>query len=104
MADPALVTYLRYENPDSGETVELNRAISGAEFAGTFEAASARFQLAALVAEYAEVLRHSYWAKGSSLADVLAQARRVATLLIDDPDVVEFLHLVERASTLSADE
>ncbi|MBN1180587.1 MAG: von Willebrand factor type A domain-containing protein [Anaerolineae bacterium] len=104
MADPALVIYLRYENPDSGETVELNRAISGAEFAGTFEAASARFQLAALVAEYAEVLRHSYWAKGSSLADVLAQARRVATLLIDDPDVVEFLHLVERASTLSAEE
>ena len=43
--NPAVVTYLRYENPDSGETVELNRAISSAEFAGTFEAWTSRLFL-----------------------------------------------------------
>jgi Ca-activated chloride channel family protein len=100
--DPAMIVYVRYENPDSGETVEINRSTSWAEFAGAFEEASLRFQLTAVVAEYAEVLRHSYWAKESSLDAVLAQARRVAGYLPDDSDVAEFLGLVERASTLAA--
>ena len=98
--DPALVVYVRYENPDSGETVEINRATHWAEFARAFEEASPRFQLTAVVAEYAEVLRHSYWAKESSLDAVLAQARRVAGYLPDEGDVAEFLGLVERASYL----
>ena len=100
--DPALVVYVRYENPDSGETLEINRSTHWAEFAGSFEEASLRFQLTAVVAEYAEVLRHSYWAKESSLDAVLAQARRVAGYLPDDDDVAEFLGLVERASALAA--
>jgi Ca-activated chloride channel family protein len=99
--DVAMTVYVRYENPDTGETVEINRPVSWAEFAGAFEDASVRFQLAAVVTEYAEVLRHSYWAKDSSLDDVLMQARRVAAYLPDDEDVVEFLQLVERASALS---
>jgi Ca-activated chloride channel family protein len=97
--DPALTVYVRYEDPDSGEVVEISRATSWAEFAGAFEAASARFQLAAVVAEYAEVLRHSYWAKESSLEAVLAQARRVAALLPDDEDVAEFVQLIEWAES-----
>jgi Ca-activated chloride channel family protein len=97
-SDPALTVYVRYEHPDSGEVVEISRATSWAEFAGAFEAATARFQLAAVVAEYAEVLRQSYWAQESSLEAVLAQARRVAELLPGDEDVAEFLQLVEQAS------
>jgi Ca-activated chloride channel family protein len=103
-ADPALTAYVRYENPDTRETVEINRSVSWGEFAGTFEAASPRFQLTAVVAEYAEVLRHSYWAKESSLQAVLAQARRVAGYFSGDEDVAEFLELVERASTLNDEE
>jgi Ca-activated chloride channel family protein len=99
--DPAITVYVRYENPDTGETLEQNRSISWGEFAGTFEEAPPRFQLAAIVTEYAEVLRHSYWAKESSLDDVLAQARRVAEYFPEDEDVAEFLQLVERATTLS---
>jgi Ca-activated chloride channel family protein len=99
--DPAITVYVRYENPDTGETLEQNRSISWGEFAGTFEEAPPRFQLAAVVTEYAEVLRHSYWAKESSLDDVLAQARRVAEYFPEDEDVAEFLQLVERATTLS---
>jgi Ca-activated chloride channel family protein len=99
--DPAITVYVRYENPDTGETFEQNRSISWGEFAGAFEEAPPHFQLAAIVTEYAEVLRHSYWAKESSLDDVLTQARRVAEYFPEDEDVVEFLQLVERATTLS---
>jgi Ca-activated chloride channel family protein len=99
--DPAITVYVRYENPDTGETFEQNRSISWGEFAGTFEEAPPRFQLAAVVTEYAEVLRHSYWAKDSSLDDVLAQAHCVAEYFPEDEDVAEFVQLVERATTLS---
>jgi Ca-activated chloride channel family protein len=99
--DPAITAYVRYENPDTGETFEQNRSISWGEFARSFEEASPHFQLAAVVAEYAEVLRHSYWAKDSSLEDVLVQARRVAAYFPEDEDVIEFLQLVEKAVMLS---
>ena len=61
-----------------------------------FEDASARFQLAAVVAEYAEILRESYWAQDGNLEDVVAQARRVQGLLPRGSDVAEFADLTQR--------
>jgi len=101
MTEPAMTVYLRYEEPDTGEVVELSRAIAWADFAPAFQEASIRFQLDAVVAEYAEILRESYWAKGSSLEDVLLQARRIAEYLPHDPDVAEFVRLVEQATQLA---
>jgi Ca-activated chloride channel family protein len=99
--DPAMTVYVRYENPDTGETIEINRSIARAEFAPSFEEASPHFQMTAVVAEYAEVLRHSYWARESSLDGVLAQAERVAAHFPEDQEVAEFLELVGRATWLS---
>ena len=98
--EPAMTVYVRYEDPETGEVIETNRAIARADFAPAFKDASIRFQLAAVVAEYAEVLRESYWARGSSLADVAWEARRIAEYLPHDADVAEFVSLVERASDL----
>ena len=55
---------------------------------------SPRFQLSDVVAEYAEILRGSYWALEGNLGDVAAHASRVQRLLNNDPDVVEFADLV----------
>jgi Ca-activated chloride channel family protein len=99
-SDAALTVYVRYQDPDTGEVTEISRSLTGAEFAPAFEDASPRFQLDAVVAEYAEILHESYWAKGSSLAGVAEEARRVAKVLPRDPDVVEFAGLVERAASL----
>ncbi|MBN1954939.1 MAG: von Willebrand factor type A domain-containing protein [Anaerolineae bacterium] len=100
-SDLALTVYVRYTDPASGGVVEVSRSITWAEFAPTFEEASLRFQMAAVVAEYAEVLRGSYWARGSSLEAVLGQAARLAPHLSDDRDVVEFVALLERAVEIS---
>jgi Ca-activated chloride channel family protein len=99
-SEAALTVYVRYQDPTGGEVTEVSRSMTRAEFAPAFQDASPRFQLDAVVAEYAEILHESYWAKGSSLVGVVEEARRIAKALPRDPDVVEFAGLVERAASL----
>ncbi len=100
-ADGALGTvFVRYEDPDSGEVTEVSSTLQSAELLAAFEEASARFQLAAVVAEYAEILRESYWAQDGSLEQVAAEARRVQGLLPQEPDVAEFAGLTQSALSI----
>lgn len=100
---PALTVYVRYEDPEEGEVVEISKAIAMADFASTFEEASPRFQLTAIVAHYAEILRHSYWAKEADLTleDIQWDAARITEYLPRDEEVQEFADLVARAVGLS---
>lgn len=100
---PALTVYVRYEDPDTGEVTEISRMIAPSEFAATFEDASPRFQLAAVVSQYAEVLRNSYWATemGTTLEDIHREARRIAEYLPRDADVQEFAQLAAEAVSLA---
>ena len=70
------------------------------DLAPAFSEASARFQMNVLVAEYAEILKDSYWAQNSSMAAVLEEVNRVGGMLEQDEDVREFMGLVEWASRL----
>jgi Ca-activated chloride channel family protein len=102
-ADGALGTvYLRYEDPDTGEVTELRRDLPRSELAARFEDASPTFQLAAVVAEYAEVLRESYWAREGTLGAVAREAARLARLLPEDNDVVEFAALTAQAERIQS--
>ncbi|HNT75966.1 MAG TPA: von Willebrand factor type A domain-containing protein [Anaerolineae bacterium] len=103
MQQPALTVYVRYEDPDTGEVTEISRMIAPSEFAEDFEEASPRFQLAAVVSQYAEVLRASYWATemGTTLEDLSREARRIAEYLPRDEDVQEFAQLAAKAVNLS---
>ena len=94
--------YLRYEDPDSGKVTELLREFDRGNLADGFEDASPRFQMAAVVAEYAEVLRESYWAQEGSLEDVANEARRVRELLPQDAEIAEFTDLVVRAELINS--
>ncbi len=69
--------FLRFKDPDSGEVTEVAHPCHVAGFTPTFEAASNDFQLAAAAAEFAEILRGSYWARGSKPADVRPLAQRL---------------------------
>ena len=92
--------YLRYEDPENGEVVELSRAFSRDALAAAFEQASLSFQMAAVVAEFAEILRESYWAQDGSLAQVVAEARRIQGLLPETVEVAEFVGLAFRADRI----
>jgi hypothetical protein len=54
------------------------------------------------VAQYAELLRHSPWAAGTSASQLVEHAYRLSSILWDDPEVVEFASLVSRASQIRA--
>jgi Ca-activated chloride channel family protein len=100
--DPALTTYIRYQDIERGEVVELAKSFTQADFWLDINQASANFRLVAAVAEYAEILRGSYWAKDSRLADVQALVRPVEQSFADEDAITEFMALLERADQLMA--
>ena len=103
-ADGSLGTvFMRYEDPDTGEVSEISREFDRSELAVGFSEASARFQLSAVVAEYAEILRESYWAQDGSLESVASEADRVRSLLSSDDDVAEFANLAARAEGIQSE-
>ena len=91
--------HVRSLSVEHREAQELQKEITTAELKGSFAEASVRFQLASCVAEAAEVLRESYWARGSSLDQV---ARLVEPLLpaLNDNDAAELVALLKRADAL----
>jgi len=102
--DGALATVrVRYRTIEDERTVELEHEVMTRSLSPEFCKASPRLQLAACVAEFAEVLRDSYWARGADLDKV---ADRTQGLLgegngrISDPEAVELVTLMRQAAPL----
>lgn len=91
---------MRWQDPDTGQVHEINGNLNTWDLAPSFEQAAPRYQLAVTVAQYAELLRRSPWARNSSLSHVSNYAARLVELLPGDPDVLEFAQLVQRALQL----
>ena len=99
--DGVATAFLRWEDPDSGDVVEIDEEITVGDLAGRYSQASDTFQLATTVAAYAEVLRDSRWARHFDIWDVMEEAERLASgSLRTDPDVVEFAGIVESVARL----
>jgi len=97
---------LRYAMPDQDKSAtprvrEIERRFDVGALSRRFEDAAPRFRLDAAVAEFAEILRGSYWAKESKLTDVLSVARSAARGSRDDA-TNGFISVVEKAAALSA--
>jgi Ca-activated chloride channel homolog len=93
--------HLRYKTPEVGNVTEATKKLRVADLAPSWEAASPGFRMASLVAEFAEILRESPWAKGSDLGDVLRRAQAVSKELAQGrkaAQVTEFVDLVGRAA------
>ncbi len=77
-ADGKLATVsIRHENPDTGNVTEVNKSISTDTLKGTFEETTPAFQLATSIAEFAEILRGSFWAQEGSLEVVRETLKEV---------------------------
>ena len=92
--------FLRYEDPDTGEINEISRQFQRNELVSQFLLASPKFQLSTVVAEYAEILRESYWAREGSLQTVADEAARLRRLIPEDADIAEFASLTGKAEQL----
>ncbi len=93
--------YLRWEDPDTHDVVEMSKDINASEMAESFRRADPHFQWAVVVAEYAEILRESYWADEGGLPAVYEEAERISDLLSRDEDVFEFIDLARQAMRLA---
>lgn len=92
---------LRYRPVDSDEAVELEESILLRELANSWDVAAPSLKLATLVAEYAEILKASYWAKDGDLNEVLRRAQQLSPEFAGDARVADFVSLVAAAARLS---
>jgi hypothetical protein len=81
--------------------VEISKDFQVNDLAREFHDADPYFQRAVVVAEYAEILRDSYWAQESNLDAVYEEAQWLSEYLVRDEDMREFVELVDRARRLS---
>ena len=87
---------IRYADPDNQKVTEIGEDILLSQLHESFETASAPFRLTAAVAEFAEILRESYWAKDGSLEEVRRVVKGVYPEL-DNEQVVELIYLLGKA-------
>ncbi|MFC1764771.1 von Willebrand factor type A domain-containing protein [Planctomycetota bacterium] len=95
-------THLRYQDVDLEKVVEFEESITTDAILENIEQVDRDFRLAAVVAEFAEVLRNSYWARGIDIAQVLERLQGTAKEFSDNHSVIEFLDLVSKARRLSS--
>ncbi|MCB0060642.1 MAG: von Willebrand factor type A domain-containing protein [Caldilineaceae bacterium] len=105
-ADTNLATvYLRWQDLATGEVVETDASLTAGAIAPAFTSTPTNFQFAATVAAYGEVLRHSEAGYDITLADVLAEARRLDERYTagqgPDADLTELVDLIWRAEQLT---
>jgi len=93
-------TYVRYKDTDTYEVTEFKSSIAAKDLNKSFEDSSSQFRLAATVAEFAEILRKSYWAKDATLDSVLEHAQQLSSEFKNDSDVIELADLISKAKQL----
>jgi Ca-activated chloride channel family protein len=93
-------TYVRYKKAETGAVTEFKSEFNTSQLNRGFDDSSKQFRLAATVAEFAEILRNSYWAKGATLELVMQQAQTLAGEFKGDADVIELVDLVSKAQQL----
>jgi Ca-activated chloride channel family protein len=105
--EAALATVrLRWEEPETGEVVEIERTLTLGEVRGSFAEADPRFQLAAVVGEFAEILKDSPFAEGSNYADLTGEIDRIEEEIETmegetDRDVADLQDMIWTAAELS---
>jgi len=91
---------LRYRSRESGRIVEDAAGLGRQDLARSWSEAPRGLRVAAVVAEFAERLRGSYWARGTSLRELAAAARDVGRLGPWDSRLAELTELIEIAARL----
>jgi Ca-activated chloride channel family protein len=88
--------FLRYKSPDKSEVLEIAKTVLASCLKPDFESTSDDFRTAVTAAEFAEILRGSFWAKGSSLSDLLLLATDNYLSTKNDQSL-ELLEMIMRA-------
>ena len=96
-ADVIATARIRYEDAESREVVEQEESFSYGELDASMDEASPSFRLQASVAEFAELLRGSFWAEDGNFVDLLTFATDLESDMAGDEDVAEFMEMLRLA-------
>ena len=91
---------LRYERPASERITEVSTTIRPSDTHRSFDDADRHFRLAAVAAEFAEVLRESWFVDDPSMRRLRTEAEAVARDFRGDSDVAELARLIASAQRL----
>lgn len=91
---------MRWEDPDTHSVTEISKDFDVGQLAFDFRETNPYFQRAVVVAEYAEILKESYWSEESSMQNVYREAERINEYLYHDGVMDEFVDLVREARRL----
>ncbi len=96
--------YIRYEAPEGkdGAVTEIKRSIELNRIHSDIASCSSDYRLAVCAANFAEILRDSYWAKEYSLTDELQTAQALYEET-GDKDVKELAELIQKTIDLQGD-
>jgi Ca-activated chloride channel family protein len=89
---------MRWADPETRAVKEINGNFNTWDLAASFDQASPRYQMTVVVAEFAEVLRHSPWAAETNLSRLHSMAYELAAYFPGDAQVTEFVDLLGQAS------
>jgi len=92
--------FVRYKDGETKAVTEFKSSIGTGDFNKSFDNSSSEFRLAVTVAEFAEILRKSYWARGATLEPVLERAQRLSREFKGNTDVIELVDLISKAKQL----
>ncbi len=96
--DTLATLHLRWRRPGSGAFREIARTIRVGESSQSWEKASWRLRGATLAARFAEVLRHSYWARDTSLGSLAERARLLHREHPANQDLGDLFAAIRRAA------
>jgi len=91
---------MRWQDPENYRVQEINGNFNTWDLEASFYQADPHYQLAVMAAQFAEVLRHSPWASGTSLKQLHTMAFELPEMLNQDADVREFVDLLGEASRM----
>jgi len=93
--------HLRYHDTSLGRVEEIDFPIPPGVVATRLEGTSERFRLLASVAELAELLRGSYFARDGALSAVLGTLATLSPATVARPEVREFIDMTLRAREIT---
>jgi len=91
---------IRYQDPETGRFTEEARTLRAEDILSRTQNADPTFKMDAAVAEFAEILRHSYWAKDGKLEDARELARNASRSMDSPKDAEEVVSLIGKAEQL----
>ena len=97
---------VRHEAPahdldHAGEVTEIEQTVGLSQLGGQYADGTPWMRVQTVVAEFAEILRGSYWAKGNSLAKLVPVSDALAKELANDEQVQELAQMIRQAADLA---